>query len=107
MEGPTMKIDNAGNATGVYPTLGKSGKRQVDGDVSSTSNADSAPSESVAINPLASQISAASEQISNEPAFDASKVAAIQNAIAAGQFQISPENIADGLISSTKELLAG
>jgi len=34
-------------------------------------------------------------------------VTSIQNAIASGQFQINPANIADGLISSTKALLAG
>jgi negative regulator of flagellin synthesis FlgM len=105
MEGPTMKIDNAGNVTGFYPSQGKVKKPDSDGD-SDPFGSDSAPTENVAINPLASQISAASQTMGSEPAFDASKVESIKSAIASGQFQINPNNIADGLISSTKELLA-
>jgi len=104
-----MKIDNSGNAVeDFYPTQGKAIQRSSDGD-SEMSDVDlgSAPTEKVAINPLATQINAASLQMSAEPSFDAEKVAAIKSAIASGQFQIQPENIADGLISSTKELLAG
>jgi len=100
-----MKIDNAGNVVGFYPTQGKVNNASSDSDADSTS-ADVAPTENVAINPLASQINAASQTMGSEPSFDASKVEAIKSAIASGQFQINPDNIADGLISSTKELLA-
>ena len=100
-----MKIDNSGNTVGFYPTQGKSVARNSDGEVASNGNT-SAPTESVAINPLASQISSLSQQMGSEPTFDASKVESIKNAISSGQFQFNPENIADGLINSTKELLA-
>jgi len=102
-----MKVDNAGNATGIYSPQGKSAKRQIDSSTGSTESSDSGSGENVAINPLASQISAVSQQIGSEPSFDMAKVTSIQNAIASGQFQINPANIADGLISSTKALLAG
>jgi len=98
-----MKIDNAGNVTGFYPAQSKISKPDSDSDSDSTA---AAPSESVAINPLASQISAASQSMGSEPTFDTSKVESIKSAIASGQFQINPDNIADGLIQSTKQLLA-
>jgi negative regulator of flagellin synthesis FlgM len=103
-----MKIDNAGNAVGFYPTQAKSAKRITDADTDSDlSGVDAAPSENVAINPMATQLSAVSLQMGDQPSFDAAKVEAIKSAIASGNFQINPNNIADGLISSTKELLAG
>ena len=37
--------------------------------------------------------------------FDAEKVAAIKSAIADGQFKVSSEKVADGLIESVKDLL--
>jgi len=92
-----MKIDNAGNAVGFYPTQAKSAKRITDADTDSDlSGVDAAPSENVV-----------SLQMGDQPSFDAAKVEAIKSAIASGNFQINPNNIADGLISSTKELLAG
>ncbi len=41
----------------------------------------------------------------SEPAFDAQKVAEIRQAISEGRFQINPERIADGLLSSVREML--
>lgn len=101
-----MKIDNAGNTVGLYPPAAKSAKRKSDSS-SDASTVDRAPTENVAINPLASQLNAVSQQMGSQPTFDAAKVEAIKSAIASGSFQINPGNIADGLISSTKELLAG
>ncbi|TDR81458.1 flagellar biosynthesis anti-sigma factor FlgM [Paludibacterium purpuratum] len=98
-----MKIDQSGNIQNLYPTQGKSAKRKNDTE----STGGNAPSSQVAINPLASQINAVSQDMAAEPSFDVSKVEAIKSAIASGSFQINPENIADGLIASTKQLLAG
>ena len=50
-------------------------------------------------------MAAAEQEIRERPAFDAEKVAAIKDAIAAGKFQINPEAIADSLIAVTRELL--
>lgn len=99
-----MKIDNAGNVAGLYPAQGKTTKRKA-GDDAGAAQVDSAPVENVAINPLASQINAVSQQMGSEPTFDAAKVEAIRNAIASGDFQINPDRIADGLITSTRQLL--
>lgn len=41
-----------------------------------------------------------------EPSFNSAKVAEIRQAISEGRFQINPERIADGLISSVREMLA-
>jgi negative regulator of flagellin synthesis FlgM len=98
-----MKIDQSGNIQNLYPTQGKPAKRKSDSDSASSG----ASSSQVAINPLASQINAVSQDMAAEPSFDMNKVEAIKSAIASGSFQINPENIADGLISSTKQLLAG
>lgn len=40
-----------------------------------------------------------------EAAFNSQKVAEIRQAISEGRFQINPERIADGLISSVREML--
>jgi len=41
-----------------------------------------------------------------EAAFNSQKVAEIRQAISDGRFQINPERIADGLITSVREMLA-
>jgi negative regulator of flagellin synthesis FlgM len=100
-----MKIDQTGKVIDAYPVQGKNARRNSDdSDLSASDDAES--SSSVAINPLASQINSVSQQMSTEPSFDVSKVDAIKSAIASGNFQVNPDNIADGLISSTKQLLA-
>jgi len=96
-----MKIDQTGNVKDLYSASGKSSKRPDPAVSDSTVQADN-----VQINPLASQISAASQALGSEPSFDVNKVAAIKDAIASGSFQINPQNIADGLISSARQLLS-
>lgn len=95
-----MKIDSTGKPVASRPVGGKS---RVGARTSVASS--NAPSDSVDINPLASQMAAAEQEIRQQPAFDAEKVAAIKDAIAAGKFQINPEAIADSLIAVTRELL--
>lgn len=51
-------------------------------------------------------VSAALNSVSGtEAAFNSQKVAEIRQAISEGRFQINPERIADGLISSVREML--
>lgn len=96
-----MKIDSTGRPVVTRPAGGK-GRASARSSVIGSG----APSEgSVSINPLASQMAAAEQEIRERPAFDAEKVAAIKDAIAAGKFQINPEAIADSLIAVTRELL--
>jgi negative regulator of flagellin synthesis FlgM len=89
-----MKIDNAGKPVTAYASQTKSAGRAAVQTSAATSQ--SAVSESVDLNPAASQMS--------EPPFDTSKVEAIKQAIASGQFRINPDAIAEGLINSAREL---
>ncbi|BEV73506.1 MULTISPECIES: flagellar biosynthesis anti-sigma factor FlgM [unclassified Paludibacterium] len=98
-----MKIDQSGNIQDLYPAQNKPAKRKQDTESSSSS----APSSQVAINPLASQINEVAQNMATEPSFDMAKVESIKSAIAAGNFKINAEDIADGLINSTRQLLAG
>lgn len=69
----------------------------------------SAPSkgDSVSIGSFASQLSALESAAKSAPVVNAEKVAAIREAIASGQFSINPDAIADAVINSARELLAG
>ena len=52
-------------------------------------------------------VSAAMHSVSSsEAVFNSQKVAEIRQAISEGRFQINPERIADGLITSVREMLA-
>lgn len=94
-----MKIDNSGKVAAAYGAPVRAAKKE---DVATTASGATSRSESVAIS---SQGLAKTAQAAE--AFDADKVAAIKAAIAAGEFKINPEAIADSLIASTRELLAG
>ena len=97
-----MKIDNSGSAVGAYASQSKLARRDTSAPAAGSG---STTTDSVKINPLASSISALSAQADTTPAFDAAKVDAIKNAIAAGTFSVNPDKIADSLIASTQELL--
>ncbi|MDN0073322.1 flagellar biosynthesis anti-sigma factor FlgM [Crenobacter sp. SG2303] len=95
-----MKVETNRSLAAAYGTPSRS-TRKDDEVQSGTTGA----TDSVAINPLASQISAVERSVASEPAFDAGKVEAIRSAIAAGTFEVNPGAIADGLIASARELL--
>jgi negative regulator of flagellin synthesis FlgM len=90
-----MKIDNTGS-----PLTGLGGKPSEIRSAASGKANDAAPLESSSVNSKLSGVA------SNEATFDADKVEAIRTAIAEGRFTVKPEAIADGLLSSVKELLA-
>lgn len=99
-----MKIDNTGKPAGVFSTPSKPVKRESD---SSETRSSDVKSENVAINPLASQLSSVDGAVAAAPApFDKAKVESIKAAIAKGEFNVNPGKIADGLISSARELLS-
>ncbi|QLG87144.1 flagellar biosynthesis anti-sigma factor FlgM [Chitinibacter bivalviorum] len=90
-----MKIDNSGK-----PLASLASKTaEVRSNASAKTDA-ATPVESSSVNSKLSGVA------SNEASFDAEKVAAIRSAIAEGRFAVKPEAIADGLLSSVKELLA-
>ncbi len=96
-----MKIDNSAKTIGPVP--GPAGSR-----VAGTRPAASGvkPGESSAGQPAA-VVSATLNSVGGaEGAFNSQKVAEIRQAISEGRFQIDAERIADGLISSVREMLA-
>ncbi|MBX9349793.1 flagellar biosynthesis anti-sigma factor FlgM [Chromobacterium vaccinii] len=99
-----MKIDNSGKLSGTYSTQSKPSPRAS----SSSSSSASAGDDSVKIDSLASKLSAiGNDPSTQQPSFDAAKVDQIKSAIANGSFNINADKIADGLISSARELLKG
>ena len=94
-----MKIDNSGKP------LGSIASRPL--EARGTAKAEQgAGQDSVSIKPLAAKLSDVAGAGKAEATFDADKVAAIRQAISEGRFAVKPEAIADGLLSSVKELLA-
>lgn len=91
-----MKIDNAGK---VLAAGYASQPKKVRDTTSAEAASQASSSESVDLNPVASQMSA--------PAFDASKVEAIKQAISSGQYKINPDAIAKGLLDDVRDLIGG
>lgn len=60
---------------------------------------------SVSISETSRSLSTASTH--SEAPFDAKRVDAIKNAISAGHFKVNPEKVADKILSSASQLLAG
>lgn len=66
---------------------------------------DSKVAENVTLSSMASQLQTLEATLGADNVFDSEKVAAIKSAIADGQFKVSSEKVADGLIESVKDLL--
>lgn len=66
---------------------------------------DSKAAKNVTLSPMAAQLQSLEATLAADNEFDAEKVAAIKSAIADGQFKVSSEKVADGLIESVKDLL--
>jgi len=98
-----MKIDDSlkkpsGLATGqLDPKAAKS---------SESSKASSTPVEKVTFSSMSSQLQALETKVAAADSFEVKKVEAIKSAILDGQFTINSDKVADGLISTVKELLA-
>jgi len=69
------------------------------------SSAGAQSTETVTLSPLSAQIQSLESNVATTEVFDAEKVDAIKSAIASGKFKVDSEKIADGLISTVKELL--
>lgn len=55
----------------------------------------------------ASSCSGGARELPPAESFDAAKVAAIREEIRAGRYKVDPERIADGMLASVREMLAG
>lgn len=64
-------------------------------------------SEKVELSSMSSSLQKAEQAIAETPVVDSKRVAEIKQAIADGRFKVDPERIADGLINSVREMLAG
>jgi len=65
----------------------------------------SVATENVTLSTLSSQLKSLEAKVANTEVFDAEKVDAIKSAISSGQFKVDSDKVADGLISSVKDLL--
>ncbi len=61
--------------------------------------------DNVTLSPMSAQLQSLEATIASDKAFDVEKVAAIKLAISSGQFKVSSEKVADGLIETVKDLL--
>lgn len=59
----------------------------------------------VSLSPRAAQLKQLETQLAAIPVVDRARVDSIKAAIVSGQYTVNPENIADGLIDSVKEML--
>lgn len=59
----------------------------------------------VTLSTRAAQLKALETQLAAIPAVDRAKVESIKQAIASGQYAINPDNVAQGLVDSVKEML--
>lgn len=67
--------------------------------------ADSAAQTAVSVSPQAAQLQQLEAQLAAIPVVDRARVDSIKAAIAAGQYTVNTENIADGLVSEVKDML--
>lgn len=65
----------------------------------------SASAENVTLSTMANQLKSLETSMATEDVFDANKVESIKNAIRDGQFKVNSEKVAEGLISTVKDLI--
>jgi len=102
-----MKIDeiknkalSVGNDKADAKSTGAAAKYAV-GSISSKS----ALVENVTLSTMANQLKSLETSMANEDVYDANKVESIKNAIRDGQFKVNSEKVAEGLISTVKDLI--
>ncbi len=101
-----MKIDQTGKpftpaASSSRPGQGKT--IETEGRPASAT----APADSVELKSSSLKLAALESGLGSQPAIDSAKVDEIRQAIADGRFRVNPDAIADKLVASVKELLAG
>ncbi|PKO46971.1 MAG: flagellar biosynthesis anti-sigma factor FlgM [Betaproteobacteria bacterium HGW-Betaproteobacteria-22] len=107
-----MKInDSVSNATALgVDKVGaeKTGAAKINAEARQQSNGSQAAgrsSDNVTLSPLSAKLQSLEAKVSASSVFDAEKVDAIKSAISSGQFSVSSEKVADGLIETVKDLL--
>lgn len=69
------------------------------------SQSGSKTTENVTLSPLSTKLQSLEAKVAASNVFDAEKVGAIKSAIESGQFAVSSEKVANGLIETVKDLL--
>lgn len=100
-----MKIDNSVKSSATR--VGGAQSRPAGGATATGPQGKAGGTTQVDISAAGSAFQKGLEIASAAPAFDAQRVAEIRQAIADGRFQVNPEKIADGLIESVRDMLAG
>lgn len=96
-----MKIDGNSNPL----DLGSVAAGTAGGARKAASAAAAPRSEAVSLSDLSTQMHELEARLTAEPAFDATKVDQVKEAIRSGAYRVNPEAIADGLIASVREFL--
>lgn len=96
-----MKIDSSTKSPGGIA----SGARK-DGAKPTTAQQTAGPNSEVALSPLSSRLQEIESAMATTPVADSGRVNAIRQAISQGSFQVDAGKIADGLITSVRQMLA-
>jgi len=99
-----MKVDNQGRPVGTVASKAPPARDKA--EFTSASRGPSVPEDTVSLS-NAGSLRAVDHALANTPVVNTDKVNEIKPAIAEGRFSINPDAIADSLIDSVKELLAG
>ena len=99
-----MKVDNQGRPVGTVASKAPPARDKAES--ASASRSPSVPEDTVSLS-NAGSLRAVDQALANTPVVNTDKVNEIKQAIAEGRFSINPDAIADSLIDSVKELLAG
>ena len=101
-----MKIDKTGKALPTAPAGEAAARAPAKGKPVAQPPAQPA-STSVSLGSTAAQLSSLENTIQNSPVVDAKKVAEIKQAISDGRFQVNSGVVADQLIKTVRDLIAG
>lgn len=90
------------------PNVEKANAAKIESEVKQKtegSQAGAKSAENVTLSPLSAKLQSLEARVAASSVFDAEKVEAIKSAIAKGQFQVSSEKVANGLVETVKDLL--
>ena len=96
-----MKIDSTLKSIQVTESSGQPNKRSKSKEAVNASGNDS-----VSLSDTSSRLNALESAVNASSDFDVSKVEEISKALAQGNYRISSDRIADGLLASSKELFS-
>ena len=102
-----MKIDKPGKPITATP-IGETVKRAATrGKSAAPSSAPQSGNTSVSLGTTATQLHSMESSMANTPIVNAEKVAEIKQAISEGRFKVNTEVVADRLLETVRELIAG